>query len=163
VRAENQRVSRLAATIEQQLQAAQSETSFVALRDLHRESVGCADGAYWHYRSAGDSLNSMSGMLVRVRSTLALRIRAARSPATGRRERPNRQALTAVAANLAQTRQSLGVEVKRGLALVRNVNANTSLLKHSIKDNCGECGRTWYEELEKRTDARRREERGATA
>lgn len=163
VRAQNQQLSRLAATIEQQLQAARLETNFVSLRDLHHESVSCADGAYGHYRSAGDSLYAMFGMLVRVRANLALRMRPAHNPATGRRERPDRQALNAAAANLTQTRQLLDVEVKRGLAMVRTLNANTSRLKHSIKDNCGERGRQWYEALEKRIEARRREERGAAA
>ncbi|WP_018683962.1 hypothetical protein [Actinokineospora enzanensis] len=145
VRADNQRVARMAAQVEQRLQTVRV-MDFIALRDLHHESVGCADGAYRHYRSAGLSLDSMSGMLVRVRANLALR-----RPTRG----GNRGTLSAAAANLAQTKQSLGVEVKRGRAMVHTLNANTAQLKHSIRDNCGKRGQRWYAELEQRTEARK--------
>jgi hypothetical protein len=80
----------------------------------------------------------MSGMLVRVRATLTLRTRWVRNPVSGRRERLDRAALGAAAANLTQTRQLLSAEVNRGLTMVRSLNANTAHLKHSIRDNCGD-------------------------
>lgn len=155
VRAENKRVSRLARVIEEQLLEAHAEMDFVSLCNLHYESVGCADGAYRHYSSAGSSLQAMSRILVGVRTTLTLQIVPPRNRVTGRRERPDRDALKAAASSLSESRQQLDVEVQRGLTLVRTLNANTSRLKHSIKDNCDERGRQWYQALEMRIEAAR--------
>ncbi len=160
VRAENKRVSRLARVIEDQLLEARAETDFVSMCDLHHESVGCANGAHRHYRSAGHSLQDMSRILGGVRTALSLRIVPPRNPATGRRERPDRDELKAAASSLSESRQLLDVEVQRGLTLVRTLNANTSRLKHSIKDNCGERGWQWYQALEMRIEAARSRDLG---
>lgn len=164
VRAENKRVSQLARAIEAQLVEARSETDFASMRNLHYESFGCADRAYEHYRSAGRSLETMSRILIGVRATLTLRIRPLRNSATGRRERPDRAELKAAASTLSESKQQLKVEVQRGRSLVKTLNANTSQLKHSIKDNCGELGQRWYQELEIRIEtARSREQRSPRA
>ncbi|MEU5266684.1 hypothetical protein [Amycolatopsis sp. NPDC021455] len=160
VRAQNQQVRRLAEEVDSRLRRAQSEVDFVTLRDLHFASFGCADGAYKHYRSAGDSLRAMSRMLADVRLTVKLRLRA--KDAGGRRRRPDRQALDAAAGNLTRSRSLLSVEVERGRAMVRDLNANTARLKHLIRDNCGERGRQWYDSLQERVRAHRLEESGAT-
>ncbi|WP_372670293.1 hypothetical protein [Amycolatopsis kentuckyensis] len=159
VRAQNEQVSRLGREIDARLRQARSEVDFVALRDLHFASFGCADGAYRHYRSSGDSLRAMSRMLADVRVTIALRLRA--KNANGRRQRPDRQALDAAAGTLARSRSLLAAEVDRGLTLVRDLNTNTATLKHLIRDNCGQRGRQWYDSLQERVRAHRREERSA--
>ncbi|MGH3933093.1 MAG: hypothetical protein ACRDTF_24320 [Pseudonocardiaceae bacterium] len=158
VRAENKKVSQLARAIEAQLLAASSEMDFVSLRNLHHESFGCADRAYEHYSSADSSLQTMSRILLGVRAALTLRLIAPRNSATGRRERPDRDQLKAAASSLSESRQQLDVEVKRGLTLVKTLNANTAQLKHSINDNCGERGRRWYQDLELRIEAARSRE-----
>ena len=67
--------------------------------------------------------------------------------------------MAAAASMLAVTRGQLDVEVERGLNLVRTLNNNTHDLKQSIKDNCGERGRRWHQDLEQRIKLARERER----
>ncbi|MEV4148725.1 hypothetical protein AB0J40_34065 [Amycolatopsis sp. NPDC049691] len=158
VRANNQRVSRLAAAVEQQLRATELNLDFAGLCELHYESRGCADNAYGYYDMSRDVARGLSGIVVRARATVTMRVRSEINPATGRRERPNRAAMTAAATSLALTRSKIDGEVSKGLTMVRSLNARTADLKHSIRDNCGVRGRKWFEDLELRTEARRRAE-----
>lgn len=158
VRANNQRVSRLAAAVEQQLQATRLTLDFAGLCELHYESRGCADNAYQYYDMSRDVARGLSGIVVRARATATMRVRSEINPATGRRERPNRAAMTAAAASLAQTRSKIGDEVSKGRTMVKSLNARTADLKFSIRDQCGTRGQRWFDELEARTEARRQAE-----
>ena len=158
VRANNQRVGRLAAAVEQQLRAVRLELNFAGLRQLHHESRGCADGAYGYYEMSRDVARGLAGIVVRARATVTMRVRSEVNPATGRRERPNRAALTAAAASLALTRSKISGEVSKGLTMVKTLNARTADLKYSIRDNCGTPGQRWFDDLEARTKARRQTE-----
>ncbi|SED22519.1 hypothetical protein SAMN04489727_6969 [Amycolatopsis tolypomycina] len=155
VRANNLRVSRQAAAVERQLQAARLTLDFAGLCELHFESRGCADNAYQYYDMSRDVARGLAGMVVRARATATMRVRSETNATTGRRERPNRAAMTAAAASLARTRASIGDEVGKGLTMVKSLNARTADLKCSIRDNCGNRGRRWFDELEARTAARR--------
>lgn len=155
VRANNEHVSRLAAAVEQQLQSAKATLGFAGLCELHWESRGCADNAYQYYDMSRDVARGLSGIVVRARATVTMRVRTEVDPVTGRRRRPNRAAMTAAATSLARTRARIGDEVSQGRTMVRNLNLRTADLKYSIRDNCGTRGQRWYEELEARTEARR--------
>jgi hypothetical protein len=67
--------------------------------------------------------------------------------------------LRAAAAYLAQSHDELRVQVDQGLGMVRTLNANTSELKHEIRDSCGKPGRLWFEALEERVSQARAERR----
>jgi hypothetical protein len=159
VRAENERVSRLAQRVEAKLRAARFDTDFVALCDLHHESVGCADCAHGHYRSAKTSLQTMARILVRIRFSSRRWFPQVHHPAAVSRAHRDRVEMAAAASMLAVTRGQLDVEVERGLNLVRTLNNNTHDLKQSIKDNCGERGRRWHQDLEQRIKLARDRER----
>jgi hypothetical protein len=152
VRADNKRLSRLAREVQAKLVAARSETDFVALRNLHYESFSCADTAHGHYRSAQYSLQVTARILDRVRAAPRRWLPPA-SRAQAHRSRQDRELLNAAASALDDTRGQLSVEVQRGLSLVQTLNANTAELKHSIRSDCGEPGRLWYEALEQRIEA----------
>jgi hypothetical protein len=158
VRAANQRVSRLAAAVEHQLQAAMLEINFASLRELHYESRTCADSAYQNYELSRDIADGLSGIVVRARATVTMRVRSEINPVTGRRERPNRAVLTAAAHKLAATRSAINGEVSQGRVMVKTLNARTGNLKYSIRDNCGAQGQQWFIDLEARTRARREAE-----
>ncbi|OXM64162.1 hypothetical protein [Amycolatopsis vastitatis] len=155
VRANNHRVDRMAAAVEQQLQAARLNLDFAGLCELHYESRGCADNAYQYYDMSRDVARGLAGIVVRARATVTMRVRSEVNPATGRRERPNRSAMTAAATSLALTRSRISDEVGKGLTMVKNLNARTADLKFSIRDDCGARGQRWFEDLEARTEARR--------
>lgn len=151
VRADNRRLDRLVHEVETKLATVRA-VDFAILCNLHFESVGCADGAYAHYRSTQTSLTTMAQLLHRVYG-------ASRRPAAVRRHtaaaRRDRAELAAATAQLADTHGQLDVEVQRGLTLVQTLNANTAELKHRIRDNCGERGQRWFADLQDRIERAR--------
>jgi hypothetical protein len=152
VRAENHRVRRQAEQVQARLvklRARRSDGDFHALRVFHRESYQCADTAHIAYQSAQTSLHTMS-YLVR---------RARRAPHQLLASRRARAEMHAAATHLAQSQAELRSQVDQGLDMVRTLNANTSDLKHGIRDNCGAQGRQWFEELEERIEQAREERR----
>ncbi|MFD9701040.1 hypothetical protein [Lentzea sp. NPDC059081] len=126
-----------------------SDVEFHSLRVFHRESYQCADTAHMAYRSAQTSLHTMS-YLVR-RSRLAQH----RVVLPSRGARQARAEMQAVATHLARSHGELRVQVDQGLEVVRDLNADTSELKHEIRDSCGAQGRRWFEELEDRVEQAR--------
>ncbi|WP_103352020.1 hypothetical protein [Amycolatopsis sp. CA-128772] len=147
VRAENERVRRQGERVQARLAnlrtrpAGRVDVAFPALRTFHRESYQCADTAHVAYQSAQASLRTMSYVVRRSRYT------APNWLPGGRRARAE---LRAAAAQLARSHGELRVQVDQGLTMVRTLNANTSELKHEIRDSCGEPGRQWFEALEAR-------------
>ena len=152
LKAQNQKVERMANAVAKQLRTFQSEARFSTLRSLHFESFSCADIAHGHYRSAQTSSRTMTRLLGRARATCTPRIVPLRNPSTGRRERPDREGIKAAGADLARFRQELEAEVARGLGYVKTLNLNTAQLRDSIRDGCGAPGRRWYDALEGRKE-----------
>ena len=157
VRAENAKVRRQAEQVQARLvklQArapARSDVEFHSLRVFHRESYQCADTAHDAYRSAQTSLHTMAFLVRRARSaplqlTVSKRARAE---------------MRAAAAHLTRSHGELRTQVDHGLGMVQDLNANTSELKHQIRDNCGARGRRWFEELEERVEQVREERRAS--
>lgn len=154
VRAENDRVRRQASQVQarvRKLQArspAGSDVEFHTLRVFHRESYQCADTAHIAYQSAQTSLHTMSSLVRRAR----------RAPQLLASKRV-RAEMRAAATHLAQSQGELRTQVDQGLGMVRDLNANTSELKHGIRDNCGAQGQDWFEALEERIEQAREERR----
>ncbi len=71
LKAQNQKVERMANAVAEQLRTFQSEAQFITLQSLHFESFSCADIAHGHYRSAQASSRTMSRLLGRARATCA--------------------------------------------------------------------------------------------
>ncbi|MFD4638990.1 hypothetical protein ACFWN2_16860 [Lentzea sp. NPDC058436] len=157
VRAENAKVRRQAEQVQARLVKLQardpgrSDVEFHSLRVFHRESYQCADTAHDAYSSAQISLRTMSSLVRRARSA-PLQLTVSRRARAEMRE---------AAAHLARSQGELRTQVDHGLGMVRDLNANTSELKHEIRDSCGAQGRQWFEELEVRIE-QAREERRAT-
>jgi hypothetical protein len=129
------------------------DVDFQALRMFHRESYQCADTAHMAYQSAQSSLRTMSNVTRRIR--LAPR---AWVP-TGRAAKLARAEMRATATRLAASEGILRTRVNQGLGMVQNLNANTSELKHEIRDKCGARGQQWFEDLEQRIALARAERR----
>jgi hypothetical protein len=157
VRSENVRVRRQAEQVQARLvklqarnpAAAQSDVEFHSLRVFHRESYQCADTAHIAYHSAQTSLHTMAHLVRRAR-------RAPYQLTVSRRARAEMQA---AATHLAQSQGELRSHVDEGLDMVRTLNANTSDLKHEIRDQCGREGRDWFAALEERIEQAREERR----
>ncbi|MBV1852857.1 hypothetical protein [Catellatospora tritici] len=133
--------------------AGRSDVDFHSLRTFHRESYQCADTAHLAYQSTQTSLRFMSTVVRRARSAPVHWV------AVGRGARQTRAEMRAAATHLARSHSELKVHVDQGLRMVRTLNANTSELKHEIRDSCGEPGRRWFEELEQRIEDARNERR----
>ncbi|USX56154.1 hypothetical protein [Lentzea sp. HUAS12] len=158
VHAENAKVHRQAEQVQARLVKLQArapvrnrrgEVEFHSLRVFHRESYQCADTAHLAYTSAQTSLRTMSPLVRRARSA-ALQLTVSRRA---------RAEMRAAATHLATSCGELRAQVDHGLGMVRDLNANTSELKHEIRDNCGAQGRRWFEELEERIEQAREERR----
>jgi hypothetical protein len=148
VRVENDRIERLSRAIEAKLASARSEMDFEGLRQMHRESRGCADRAYQHYHSAGDILRTMS----RTHAGVRVALRRFAMPTRGRK-RPDRLAYAAATAGLTATENALVAQVNRGGDMVDTLNLRTAALKYTIRDECGAHGQRWYSDLELRIEA----------
>ncbi|GHH54302.1 hypothetical protein [Lentzea cavernae] len=155
VRAENARVRRQAEQVQARLvklqarDPARSDVEFHSLRIFHRESYQCADTAHLAYDSAQTSLRTMSFLVRRARI-------APRHLVASQRARAE---MRAAATHLERSHGELRSQVDQGLGMVRDLNANTSELKHEIRDNCGAQGRQWFAELEERIEQAREERR----
>lgn len=134
-----------------------SDLDFRALRTFHRESYGCADTAHMAYQSAQVSLRTMSSVVRRAQAGTRLRLPATRAARAARVE------MRAAAEHLARAHGELRTHVDQGLGMVRGLNANTSDLKHEIRDNCGTPGRQWFEALEERVAEARSQRRAGRA
>lgn len=157
VRNENVRVRRQAEQVQARVRKLQAsrpageDVEFHALRVFHRESYQCADTAHLAYQSAQTSLRTMS-QLVR---------RAHRAPHQMLASRRVRAEMRAAATHLARSQGELKVQVDQGLTMVQTLNANTSELKHGIRDKCGVQGQEWFEALEERIEQAREERRAS--
>jgi hypothetical protein len=151
VRAQNERVFRQAERVQARLVQLQARTDveFHGLRVFHRESYQCADTAHIAYHSAQTSLHMMSSLVRRAR----------RAPHQLVASRQARAEMRAAATHLARSQGELRSQVDQGLSMVRTLNANTSDLKHEIRDSCGRPGREWFEALEERIEQAREERR----
>lgn len=151
VRAQNERVRRQAEQVQARLVKlqARSDVEFHGLRVFHRESYQCADTAHIAYHSAQTSLHTMASLVRRAR----------RAPLQLVASRKARAEMHAAAAHLAQSQGELRTQVDHGLSMVRTLNANTSELKHEIRDSCGRQGQEWFEALEERIEQAREERR----
>jgi hypothetical protein len=153
VRTENDRVRRQAERVRARVvklqSSGRSDGEFHGLRLFHRESYQCADTAHMAYHSAQTSLHTMSHLVRHAR-------RAPFQLTVSRRARAEMQA---AAAHLARSQGELRSHVDQGLDLVRTLNADTSELKHEIRDSCGRQGREWFEALEERIEQAREERR----
>ncbi|MCX2952752.1 hypothetical protein [Lentzea sp. NEAU-D7] len=155
VRAQNDRVRRQAqqvrARVEKLQRAERPGVEFHSLRVFHRESYQCADTAHIAYHSAQTSLRTMAGLVRHAR----------RAPYQLTVSSRARAEMRAAAAHLARSQGELRSHVDEGLDMVRTLNANTSELKHEIRDHCGRQGREWFEALEERVEQAREERRVA--
>ena len=161
VRAQNDRVRRQAQQVQARVEKLQrSETlprserpsvEFHSLRVFHRESYQCADTAHIAYHSAQTSLRTMASLVRHAR----------RAPYQLTVSSRARAEMRAAAAHLARSQGELRSHVDEGLGMVRTLNANTSELKHEIRDHCGSQGREWFEALEERVEQAREERRVA--
>ena len=151
VRRENERVSRQAERVRARLVKLQtrSDVEFHGLCVFHRESYQCADTAHIAYQSAQTSLHTMASLVRRAR----------RAPLQLVASRRARAEMHAAATHLARSQGELRAQVDQGLSMVRTLNANTSDLKHEIRDSCGRQGREWFEALEERIEQAREERR----
>lgn len=151
VRTQNDRVRRQAERVQVRLAKlqARSDVEFHGLRVFHRESYQCADTAHLAYQSAQTSLHTMSGLVRRAR----------RAPLQLVASRRARAEMHAAAAHLARSQGELRTHVDQGLSMVRTLNANTSDLKHEIRDSCGRQGEEWFDALEERIEQAREERR----
>lgn len=130
---------------------ARSDVDFHSLRVFHRESYQCGDTAHMAYHSAQTSLHTMSHLVRRARL----------APHQLLGSRRARAEMRAAATHLARSQDELRSHVEQGLSMVRDLNANTSDLKHEIRDNCGEQGQLWFEALEERIEQARDERRAS--
>ncbi|SFQ99725.1 hypothetical protein SAMN04488564_101915 [Lentzea waywayandensis] len=157
VRAENARVRRQAEQVQARLvklqarNPARPDVEFHSLRVFHRESYQCADTAHLAYGSAQTSLRTMA-FVVRHARVAPLQLVVSKRA---------RAEMRAAAAHLQRSQSELRTQVDQGLDMVRTLNANTSDLKHEIRDNCGRQGREWFEALEERVEQAREERRVA--
>lgn len=132
-------------------------TTFQALRTLHSESVQIANAWYKTYDSAKTSLRTIRGGRDRLEAELR-RVHRHRSSSRGALRARYSQEINRLQGTIGQvesTQAKLASEVERGLSMVRRHNARTHELKLAIRDNCGQCGLAWYNELERRTAQRR--------
>ncbi|WP_265565378.1 hypothetical protein [Streptomyces hygroscopicus] len=136
-------------------QSARSDLDFHALRIFHRESYLCADTAHVAYQSAQTSLRTMSYVVRRAQIGTQIWLPTSRASKVARAE------MRDAATHLARSHGELRTQVDQGLGLVRTLNANTSDLKHEIRDNYGEDGRSWFEALEQRIAEARAERRAS--
>jgi hypothetical protein len=158
VRAENERVERLVRQVEAKLAATISVADFDGLRNMHFESFKCADGAYYYYESTRTSQRTIEQLLRNVRITSRWWLAPAGRPMSAR-ARQERAELKAAASTLSGTRGQLSGDVDYALSQVQTLNARTHDLKESIRDDCGERGERWYEDLDARIEAARDERR----
>jgi hypothetical protein len=133
--------------------AVRSDVDFIALRHFHRESFQCADTAHMAFRSTQESLHVMSSMVRRAR------LMPQHWLSVGRAAKLARAEMRAAAVHLDHCHGELRMQVMHGLDTVRTLNANTSELKHEIRDSCGAPGRDWFEALEQRIEEVRDERR----
>ncbi len=136
-------------------QSARSDLDFHALRVFHRESYLCADNAHVAYQSAQTSLRTMSYVVRRAQIGTRIWLPTSRASKVARAE------MRDAARHLTRSHGELRTQVDQGLGLVRTLNANTSDLKHEIRDNYGEDGRSWFEALEQRIAEVRAERRAS--
>lgn len=136
-------------------QSARSDLDFHALRVFHRESYLCADNAHMAYQSAQTSLRTMSYVVRRAQIGTRIWLPTSRASKVARAE------MRDAARHLTRSHGELRTQVDQGLGLVRTLNANTSDLKHEIRDNYGEDGRSWFEALEQRIAEVRAERRAS--
>ncbi|MDX8032025.1 hypothetical protein SK803_17505 [Lentzea sp. BCCO 10_0856] len=156
VRSENARVRRQAEQVQARLVKLQArgpargaDVEFHSLRVFHRESYQCADTAHIAYHSAQTSMRTMSSLVRRAR----------RAPLQLTVSKRARAEMRAAADHLASSHGELRSQVDQGLDMVRSLNANTSELKHEIRDSCGRQGQEWFEALEERIEQAREERR----
>lgn len=153
VRTQNDRVRRQAqqvrARVEKLQRSERPGVEFHALRVFHRESYQCADTAHVAYHSAQNSLRTMASLVRHAR----------RAPYQLTVSSRARVEMRAAAAHLARSQGELRAHVDEGLGMVRTLNANTSDLKHEIRDHCGAPGREWFAALEERVEQAREERR----
>jgi hypothetical protein len=143
VRAGNDRLERLLREFEAKLARAQLELGFEGLRQLHRESRGCADQVFRHYDSSDRMLSRISsthhGVLAALQGTRA----------------PSRRTYASARSEMSTTEGLLRAKVRRGRTMLKSLNQRTEGLKYRIRDECGELGQQWYDELIARRDAAR--------
>ena len=138
--AERERVARESRRLERELErdlaTKLNEANFEEYRKLHRQSYKLADRRYRSYEEVRDDLRGVNEVL--------------RSIGSGEiRMRQDEKA------NVRQTRDALAAICDSHLANVRLLNNQTHALKMKIRNECGERGRRWYEDLEERTRQRR--------
>lgn len=107
------------------------------------------------YQSTQASLHAMSSVVRRARLAPQHWLSAGRAAKLARAE------MHAVATHLARSHGELRAQVEQGLGMVRTLNANTSDLKHEIRNSCGEPGRQWFDALEQRIEEARNERRAS--
>ncbi|SDF74602.1 hypothetical protein SAMN05216553_10373 [Lentzea fradiae] len=173
VRAENERVRRQAEEVRTRITklraqggapprtkphgrpAHRPDVDFHALRVFHRESYQCADTAHLAYQSAQTSLRVMGSLVHRARLAPHRLVMPGRAAGRARAE------MRAAAEHLARSHGELRLHVEDGLGVVQELNANTSELKHEIRDSCGPQGQEWFEALEERIEQAREDRRAS--
>ena len=150
VEAEAVRVQQMLERVEGQLYAAQQQSNFGSMRQVHFESFRCADAAHDHYESVRTSARTLSRLEARARASVRPRLVPLRDPGTGQRRRPDRAQMRAATAGLREHRLALDSRAKHGLTDVQALNVRTAVLRDTIRESCGERGRQWYDALEER-------------
>lgn len=154
INADNTRLERMVATVDQKLSTAHSRRDFATLKTMHHESYGCADSVHGVYRSVQDSHRVMV-RTVRVVHRSAWQPTGMMIRAVHPRSRAEYAQLRADAGGLADRVSRLSAATDRHLALVQRLNARTADIKHTIRDECGPAGERWFDALEERREAAR--------
>jgi len=139
--------------IEEHIAEAQQSYDFHFLTSMHHSSFIVADAAYRLLVDARTSLTGIGKMIVATkekRDSLEKDIKATKDRTKKMTLRADLKEVTELRKGffndkdrVKEQRDSLHSEVKR-------LNAQTSELKHFIRDRCGRRGNEWYDRLEER-------------
>jgi hypothetical protein len=154
ITADNARMERVVAAVDQKLSAAHGRRDLATLKTMHTESFGCADSVHGVYRSVQDSHRVMVHT-VRVVHRSAWQPTGIVIRAVHPKSRAEYARLRADAGGLADRVSKLGAATEYHLSLVQRLNARTSDIKHTIRDDCGPAGQRWFDALEERREAAR--------
>jgi len=154
INADNARMERMVAAVDQKLSAAHSRRDFATLKTMHHESYGCADSVHGVYRSVQDSHRVMVHT-VRVVHRSAWQPTGIVIRAVHRKSRAEYARLRADAGGLADRVSRLSAATEHHLSLVQRLNARTADIKHTIRDECGPAGQRWFGALAERREAAR--------
>jgi hypothetical protein len=112
------------------------DIGFQLLAQRHHESRLLADSWYTHKAEAIGSRKEITNELSSFRTFARSLGRAAKTEE--------------VIVHLSSTTNILNDEIERSAAVLDQHNIQTGLLRDHIRDNCGERGRRWYNDLEER-------------